>query len=110
MGDSVKIVSLNAVTATGAGAQSRFGRARGLHTMQVTVTGAPVEALVNMEGSMDKGVTWGKMGTFSLVNGNVSGDMVTAATNLQELVRANLVTLTGGAAPTVTATIISDDD
>lgn len=110
MADSIKFTSLNAVAATGVGNECRFGRARGLHNMQVKVTGAPTGCVVALEGSLDLGVTWGVLATWDITKSYGSGDFVSAAANLQERIRAHLTTLSGGTSPTVTAIIVSDDD
>ena len=93
---------LNAVTAIGAGPANisnvPFDMAM---TFQVTSTGAPTQVTVDIEGSIDDGVTWESLltqdvtangGMFNITEGSI------AATRL----RANLTVLTAGTAPTVT--------
>lgn len=96
--------SLSAVTATGAGAAFALGAAKRTFGLQVTVTGAPTAAVVDLEGSLD-GSTWDAIGTWSIGAGQASGDIVFVVDRPVLHVRANLTTLTGGTAPTVTAYI-----
>lgn len=104
----IRFTSLNAAAATGAGIANEMFGPRNIHTMQVIVTGAPSAAVVNLEGSADGGTTWGKLATFDLTAGNISGDFVTASDASVNRIRANLSTLTGGTSPTVTAIINSE--
>lgn len=107
--------ALNAVTATGAGAWNRLGSARSLHSMQVTVTGAPSALLVDLEGTSTVDGNGdptlpARLATWDLAGGpNASGDYVVASNAPVEFIRANVRTLTGGTSPTITAEITSKD-
>lgn len=96
--------SLDAVTATGAGDVLSFDKPRSPLALQVAVTGAPSSAVVSLQASLD-GVTWS----------DVTGIQGAGATNLGGsdflalFLRANLVELTGGTSPTVTAFIAAGD-
>jgi hypothetical protein len=90
------------VTATGAGTAFNLLLCHGNFTIAVTVTGAPASCAVQLQGSLDN-VNWYSMGS---ATSNTSGTAVVNATSMPALwVRANLTTLTGGTAPTVTALI-----
>jgi len=106
--------SIAAAAATGAGVSSHLGLPMPIHSMQVVTTGVPTGCVVDLEGSLD-GTNW-----FLLVRWDITvqanKEFVTASafagTNLRAFpvvsyVRANLTTLSGGTAPTVTATIAS---
>lgn len=95
--------SLSAVTATGAGTVVDLGVVRSSHTMQTTVTGAPATVSVNIEGSLAAAGPWAVLANST----STTGDVQTASGKAVRYVRANLVTLTGGTAPTVTALIAS---
>lgn len=92
---------LNAATATGAGTASDMGCAMSVFTAQYIVTGAPSAVAAKLEGSLD-GTNW-----FDLTGLNVTA--AGAVTNSADAgvhfavryVRANVTTLTGGTAPTV---------
>jgi hypothetical protein len=109
-----KGISLNAATGVGAGSRLDILVPRAVHTMQVTYTGGPTTVVVDLEGSLN-GVDFKQMTRWDTgVPALVSGDMVTASvfagTGIRAypavaFVRANLITLTGGASPTVTAII-----
>lgn len=93
---------LSAVTATGAGTGVKASPWTSTHTVQATITGAPTAVTVDLEGSLD-GAKW-----FTLVSHAFSGGELTATAALffvtgspVAMVRANLTTLTGGTAPTV---------
>lgn len=104
-GIDVALISLNAVTATGAGLVMALARPRYNLSMQVSFTSNPSSVKVVLEGSID-GVNWFILATFDTGATSLSGDIVTASTVVVLLVRARLVTLTGGTNPTVTATIV----
>jgi hypothetical protein len=112
-GGGYKGLSLNAAAATGAGDIIDLYVPRSVHTMQVTITGGPTAVIVALEGSLDR-TNFRVMTSWDLAAPLVSGDMVTASvfagTGIRAYpavpyVRANLTTLTGGTAPTVTALI-----
>jgi hypothetical protein len=95
-------VSLNAVTATGAG-QEFNGPAGMLNgfTWSVVVTGSPTACVVNLEGSINDGTNWFTLDTSSAT----TSEMRHVVNKDVQLIRANLATLTAGTAPTVTARI-----
>jgi hypothetical protein len=59
---------------------------------------------VNLEGSLD-GQNWTTIGSWSLVDGQTSGQTVWSTGMAAAYTRANLTTLTGGTNPTVTAIV-----
>ena len=96
---------LNAATATGAGSSVRMNRKPSAHTIQAVMGGTVVATAVtvDIEASLDK-TTW-----FALVSHAFSAGEITAESAMFHLadmptkyLRANLTTLTGGTAPTVT--------
>lgn len=95
--------SLNAVTTTGAGAVTDLGVVRSVHTVQTIVTGAPASVAVNLEGSLNGSTAWATL----VSSTSTTGDIQTVSGKAVRYVRANLATLTGGTAPTVTALIAS---
>jgi YbbR domain-containing protein len=74
------------------------------HTVQVTITGAPTAVTVDLEGSLDD-TTYVSLASYVLT----AADLTAAAAMFHVVdkpvryVRVNLVTLTAGTAPTVTA-------
>jgi hypothetical protein len=106
-------ISLAAVTGVGVGLILDVLVPRSVHTMQVTHTGGPTAVVVDLEGSLDR-TNFRQMTRWDSATPLVSGDMVTASvfagTGIRaypavSYVRANLITLTAGASPTVTAII-----
>jgi hypothetical protein len=95
--------SLNAATTTGAGAVFDLGVVRSVHTMQTMVTGSPVSVTVVLVGSLSASGPWLTLATST----STTGDVQTASGKAVRYVAANLTTLTGGTAPTVTALIAS---
>ncbi len=95
--------SLNAVTATGAGTVVDLGVVRSAHTLQTSVTGGPSAVTVNLEGSLSASGPWVTL----VASTSTTGDVQTASGKAVRYVRANLATLTGGTAPTVTALVAS---
>lgn len=96
------VVSLNAVTATGAGTVVDLGVGRSNITMTTLTTGAPTAVTVNLEGSLDN-VNW-----YILVSSaSTTGDLQASTGKPVRFIRANLATLTAGTAPTVTARLIA---
>ena len=100
--------ALDAVTATGAGSVFAFDAPKVMHlSVQIECTGAPTTVKVQVEQSLD-GVNFHEMVGFELAApatppsagflSNISHGAIVVA------IRANLVTLTGGASPTVTVT------
>lgn len=92
--------SLNAATGTGAGTALDFGVPVSAATIQTIVTGAPATVSCTLQGSLD-GINWVVLATSS----STTGDMQHAVDKPVRWLRANLATLTGGTAPTVTAWI-----
>jgi len=96
--------SLDAVSVTGPGSVLSFDKPRSPLSMQVSVTGAPSSAVVALQTSLD-GTTWFDA---SGVSGGTPTNM--CLTGMLALhARANLVELTGGSSPTVTAIIAAGD-
>ncbi len=99
--------SLNAVTATGAGDVAAVGGPAALGgvprklSWEVRVTGAPTAIQVDLEGSLDN-TNWYQIDTYNVV-ANTFRQVVDKGA---KFVRANLITLTAGTAPTVTAKIL----
>lgn len=98
-------VSLTAAAATGAGTAVAYLTAKKNLAAQVSVTGAPTAVVVNLEGTID-GVNWFVLAVFDLTIA-ASGAIVFSNTIPVIGSRANLITLTGGTAPTVTATTLA---
>ena len=96
---------LNAATATGAGAAQKTFSIPEAHSVQVTMGGTVVATAVTvaLEGSLD-GTFWQALATHALVAGEISaeGALFHVVNSPTKYVRANLTTLTGGTAPTVT--------
>lgn len=91
-------VSLNAATVTGAGDTVYFDEPKSTVSMQVHVTGSPT-FFVALEGSVD-GVNFHQFSGVGVNDGIYSlPDVALVAA------RANLTSLTGGTAPTVSASI-----
>lgn len=83
--------------------------------MQVVTTGSPTGCIVGLQGSLD-GTNWITLTTWDVTVQTTNGDIVTAsafagtgirAYPVVNFVRANLTTLSGGTAPTVSARIAS---
>lgn len=95
---------LAAATATGAGTAVSLRTGAQEHAVQANITGAPAAVTVALEASLDDGVTWVALVTHVFTAGELTATtslfFVTGSPVMK--VRANLVTLTAGAAPTVT--------
>jgi hypothetical protein len=72
--------------------------------LQVILAGSPTGCVVNLEGTED-GQTWSTLATWDVAAPHNSGDIVFAIDKPVAQARANLTTLSGGSAPTVTAFI-----
>lgn len=96
--------SLSAVTATGAGTTILLTTPALNHTMQVVTTGNPTRVIVSLEGSHD-GTNWFPMAVLNTQDHPVP--FATSNVLAVQNVRANLLDLSGGTSPTVTATIAS---
>lgn len=95
------VTLLNAVTATGAGSITTLSTGMEIHTWTTVVTGAPSAVSINLEGSID-GTNF-----FTLDNETTTtSDMQHVVNKAVTSIRANLATLTGGTAPTVTVKYI----
>lgn len=107
-------VSLNAATAVGPGAARDLEAISNEHSMLVHVTsslGAPSYQL-NLEGSHD-GTNWISMVNIQSTGGGstpidtMTSTSTSAGSAWVRYVRANLIQLSGGSSPTITATIAS---
>lgn len=101
------VVSLNAQVgpAPVTGVDNDFaGAVRTTHGMQVVLTGGPSACVVSFEAFIGD---WTEIGSWSLALGHTSGMLLNVYDTPALKTRAVLTTLTGGAAPTVTATLIS---
>lgn len=113
MSQAVSMKSLNAATATGAGAALKVAHGRTRHAMQVTLGGtvaATAGTIVLFQISTDGGTTWTTFGpSWGQDDPHVSGDTIVYEVPATD-VRANLNNLgSGGTAPAVTAVITSDN-
>lgn len=99
------VISLSAVTTTGAGNAVNFSQPRRNISMQVVYTSNPSPVKVTLEGTID-GVDWFTLATFDTGAASVNKDIVQSNNFSVLSARANLVTLTGGTNPTVTASIL----
>lgn len=102
-------VSLNAATGTGAGTSVAVpydvSDTASIGVWQTT-TGTPTTATTTIQFSCDNGTTWFNHGTTLSTNGATNTGMaVYQAPPGATHVRANLTTLSGGTAPTVTTQI-----
>jgi len=100
---ALPLTSLNAATATGPGAVKDLEGSFDFHTIFVHSTGGASWS-VTLEGSHD-GVNWDAMATVTY-SGNID-TMTPVSGLLVRYVRANLISLTGGTSPTITASIAS---
>lgn len=102
-----KFISLSAATAPVVGSVGHVGHPLKTHTMQVEWTSNPSVVIVYLWGSMD-GTNYSKLATFDRTGAAlISGDIVSVDNALCTHLKAELVTLTGGTAPAVTAQISS---
>ena len=101
------LASLIAAGATGAGSAQAFPEGYRSHALQVILGGtlAPTTAVVNLEGTLD-GQNWFSLAQWTKAS-QASGDIVFAVDKPVAQVRANLASLAGGTAPTVSANILS---
>jgi hypothetical protein len=99
-------ILLNAATATGAGNSVRMDRKPAKHTIAVTMGGTVVATAVTVaaEGSLDDS-TWFALASHAFTAGEITAEqaMFHLANMPVKYIRANLTTLTGGTAPTITA-------
>lgn len=100
-------VSLNAATAAGVGTAKDLEAVLGNHQLIATlVTSGATNADVDVEISHD-GVRWVRLGGISFSASSAETRTTGPLSGLARFVRANLVSLSGGASPTVTATVAS---
>ncbi len=99
------LVSLDGVTATGAGSTFDLGSPASSWAIQVVATGSPIACIVDVEGSLD-GQNWYTLGTWSKVSLDF-GDIAFISNKPVLYIRANLKTLTGGSSPVVTACMVA---
>ena len=94
--------SLDAATATGAGAAIFTDVPETAASAQVSFTGGPSALVVRLEATLD-GVNWQQSGDlFDLSGGDSSGKLVGTTFAPFVGLRANITTLSGGSSPTVT--------
>lgn len=95
--------SITAATATGAGTTVSLLVAQANFSMQVVYTSVPSLLIVNLEGSLN-GTNWQTLVQWSSASqGN--GAIMSAIGTPVTYIRANILTLNGGASPTVTVNI-----
>lgn len=96
---------LNAATATGASSSLKVSQIPSQHTVQATMGGTVVATAVtvDLEGSLD-GTTWATLASHAFSAGEITAEaaLFHVVDKPVKYVRANLTTLTGGTAPTVT--------
>lgn len=103
-------ISLIAASATGPGQTITFDVPKSLSGMQVTVTGSPSDARVDLEGTID-GVNFVRLASWELVSNGDGGivwgtpTFASSAGAVVTALRANLTSITGGSNPTVTAVL-----
>lgn len=98
------LVSLDAAVGVIAGSQIDFSRPRRNISMQVSFTSNPT-VKVNLEGTID-GINWFILSVFDTGAGGLNGGIIYADFVYVISARANLITLSGGTSPTVTATVL----
>lgn len=110
MSDSIK--TTQTLSALGPGQDCFYGRDRSIHNMVVILGGsvAPTAAKVTLEGSLDNGVTHTVIATWDTADGRVSGDSVATSEAAWDRVRPNVVSWSGGTAPTAKCIIMSADE
>lgn len=101
---------LSGATATGAGSSKTLRKAHRTHVLQVTITGGPSSVIVALEGSLN-GTNWDSLGSITMSAGQLSAGVgiLHVVDKPVYFVRANLTTLSGGTAPTVTVLHASVD-
>jgi len=93
--------SLNAATSTGAGTSKDLESVASTYGVIVTATGGPSTVTCSLEGSHDN-VNWYTVPSPTIT---AAGTFTLFQNLLFRYVRVNLVTLSGGSSPTVTATV-----
>jgi hypothetical protein len=104
------IALLDAVTSTGDGPAKLLANLTRHHTLQVVVTGDPTVVVVTLKGSLD-GTTFFVLETVTFDAGEITAEAAIrfSVDKAVTHVRANLVTLTAGTTPTVTALYEGDN-
>ena len=94
---------LDAATATGEGAAFETGKPLSTHTVAVKTTGAPTAVVIDLEGSLDD-ITYHQLAQHTFIAAEITAEaaMFHVSNKPVNYVRANLITLTAGTAPTVT--------
>ena len=96
---------LNAATATGAGVSQKLPATPDKHTVQATMGGTVVATAVtvDLEGSLDD-TTFAALASHAFTSAEITAEAAIfhVVNAPAKYVRANLTTLTGGTAPTVT--------
>jgi hypothetical protein len=103
------VTLLNAVTSTGAGAIRLLANLTRHHTLAVVVTGAPTAVVIALEGSID-GTTFFALETLTFDAGEITAEqaIIHSVDKPVTHIRANLITLTAGTTPTVTAKYVGE--
>jgi hypothetical protein len=104
-GTRAAAVSLAAVTANGNGTAVDFGAARQNISLVIFTTGSPTGGTVTLQVSHD-GTNWFASTTTATVSANLASG--TLQNGAWRYARAVLSGLTGGTAPTVTATLMAN--
>ena len=107
-----KYLLLDAVTSTGAGTAKVVKQAYKSWGCDVEITGAPTAITVRVEGNQGTTVfDPGGMAEFTMNAGQLAAGIGTfeIVEHTVKKIRGNLVTLTGGTAPTVTLSCIGRD-
>lgn len=92
---------LNAVTGAGAGASNNLKFLCTKMTWEIVLTGSPTSAETSLEGSIN-GTTWYSLDTST----TITSEMRHIVNKPVLSVRANLISLVGGTAPTVTVRFV----
>lgn len=108
-GIEIPQASLSGAVAPGLGVPVGFSRVRKTVSMQVAFTDTPTACQVVLRGTID-GINFSAtpLATFDITAGDLSGDVKTATALAVVAARADLIALSGGVAPAVTATISAD--
>lgn len=97
-------VSLNAATATGAGAAMDYFYGRAKFGVNVQTTGTPTSFNINIEGCIGDPAVAGNWFTLQAIT---TAGYTAIVDKPVRAIRANLTTITGGTAPTFTAQIVA---
>lgn len=98
-------ILLDAATATGTSVAVKMNRKPAKHTFQIVMGGTVVATAVTVdaEGSLDD-ITYFQLASHALSAGEITAEaaMFHLVDTPVKYIRANLITLTGGTAPTIT--------